>query len=159
MTTAAEACVVDASVAAKWYLKDEEHREQANHLLARLSAGRAVLAAPVQIRYEVPSAIIAAHRRREPRLSREAADEAVAQFLATDLTTYHAPGLIRLAVPLVYQHDIALYDAVYLALAQQLDVPLITADRRLYQRIRQLPNVVWLGEYSPPGPPEASPAR
>src|SRR5687767_8584463 len=100
MTTGAEDCVVDASVAAKWYLRDEEHREQANHLLARLSAGRAVLAAPVQIRYEIPSAIVAANRRREPRLSREEAEQAIAELLSTDLTTYHTPELIPLAVPL-----------------------------------------------------------
>jgi predicted nucleic acid-binding protein len=134
----------------KWYLNDEEHQEQAHQLLTRLSSGQAILAAPVQIHYEVPSAILAANRRSKPRLSQEEAEQAISEFLATGITIYHAPDLILTALPLVYQHDIALYDAVYLALAQQLNVPLITADRRLHQRIRQLPAVVWLGDYTPP---------
>lgn len=50
----ADAFVIDASVAVKSYLPDEEYREQANYLLARLSSGRTILAAPVLIRYEVP---------------------------------------------------------------------------------------------------------
>jgi predicted nucleic acid-binding protein len=157
MTAGTEAGVIDASVAVKWYLNDEEHEAQAKQLLTRLSSGQAVLAAPAQIHYEVPSALLAANRRREPRLSKEEAEHALVEFLATEITLYHTADLIIAALPLVYQHDIALYDAVYLALAQQLDVPLITADRRLHQRIRNLPAVVWLGDYAPPSGGEPTP--
>jgi len=53
------------------------------------------------------------------------------------------------AYPLVHQYDCALYDALYLALAQQLALPFVTADRRLYERIRHLSYAVWIGDYSP----------
>ena len=94
MTTGAEGAVIDASVAVNWYLKDEEQQAQAQHLLARLSSGQTILAAPVQLRYEVPSAILAAHRRPTPRLSREAAEQAITEFLGTSITTYHTPALL-----------------------------------------------------------------
>jgi predicted nucleic acid-binding protein len=36
---------------------------------------------------------------------------------------------------LVHQHGIALYDALYLALSQGLNIPLLNADSRLHQRV------------------------
>lgn len=149
MTTAAEAFVVDASVAAKWHLKGEAYDEQARLLLTRLAQGLTALAAPSQIRYEVPSAITAATLGRAPRLSHEDGRAAIAEFLSLPLVFYDSPALILNAYALVHEYVIAIYDALYLALAQQLDVPFVTADRRLYQRIQQLPGVVWLGNYTP----------
>ncbi len=69
--------------------------------------------------------------------------------MTIELVLYGSADLIPAAYALVHQHGIAFYDALYLALALQLDVPFITADRRLYQRIAQLPLVVWLGDYAP----------
>ena len=57
---APSALVVDASVAVKWHLGDEEHADQAVQLLQRFAQGDVELLAPTQIRYEVPSAITAA---------------------------------------------------------------------------------------------------
>lgn len=34
-------------------------------------------------------------------------------------------------------------------MAKRLGIPLITADRRLYQRIGHFPDVLWLGDYAP----------
>jgi predicted nucleic acid-binding protein len=151
MTTAAEAFVVDASVAAKWHLKGEVYDDQARLLLTRLGEGRAALAAPSQIRYEVPAAITAATLGRAPRLSHEDGLSAIAEFLRLPLVPYDDSGLILVlgAYALVHRHGIAFYDALYLALAQRLAVPLLTADRRLYQRIGRLREVVWLGDYQP----------
>ncbi|MGH2350384.1 MAG: type II toxin-antitoxin system VapC family toxin [Chloroflexota bacterium] len=150
MKTAAEALVVDASVAAKWHLKGEVYNDQAQLLLARLSRGETALAAPSQIRFEVPSAITAATLGAASRLSVEEGQRAITEFLSLPLVTYDGPDLILDAYTLVHQYGIALYDALYFALAQQLDVRLITADRRLHRRIRHLPNVLWLGDYSLP---------
>jgi predicted nucleic acid-binding protein len=51
------AYVVDASVAAKWYLPDEPDSWHAAMLLADFRDGKIRLLAPEQVRYEVPSAI------------------------------------------------------------------------------------------------------
>jgi hypothetical protein len=57
MAAVAEALVVDASVAAKWHLQDEQDAERALVLFDRFVAGRVALWAPTHIRYEVPAVI------------------------------------------------------------------------------------------------------
>jgi predicted nucleic acid-binding protein len=147
-----EALVVDASVAAKWHLTDEEYAQQALDVLERFARGELTLLAPEQIRYEVPSAITAATLGTSARLPIDLARLAIEMFLALGIETYGRDDLILAAYPLVHQHQIAFYDALYLALAQQLSLPLLLADRRLYQRIRGLPEVVWIGDYAAPKP-------
>lgn len=45
------------------------------------------------------------------------------------------------------ESDVGNYDGLYLALAQQLHIPFITADNKLYQRIKNRSDVIWLGDY------------
>jgi predicted nucleic acid-binding protein len=139
--------VVDASVAAKWLLSGEEHTDQARLLLRRFAQGETQLTVPSHVRYEVPSAIIAATLGRAPRLSPDQAREAIEEFLSLPLQSIDSNELILSAVPLVHQFACAFYDALYLALAQRLHAPLITADRKFYQRIHQLTDIIWLGDY------------
>lgn len=147
MSAEASALVVDASVAVKWHLLDEEHADAAALVLRRFGSGVLDLYAPTQIRFEVPAAIAVAAGDRGQRLTVEQGREAIEGFLALDLAIIDRDPLILAAFPLVHRHGIAFYDALYLALAQDLNVPLITADRRFYERIRGLPHVLWLGTY------------
>ncbi len=55
--------------------------------------------------------------------------------------------IVRLAYGLAHEYDCAFYDVLYLALAQELDVPFITADGWLYRRVRELPAVPWIGDF------------
>lgn len=77
------------------------------------------------------------------------AGEAIEAFLALGFTVADEDALITGAYELVHQHGCALYDAYYLALAEQLSAPFLTADRKLYDRLRHLPYVVWPGDYTP----------
>ena len=142
-----DALVVDASVAVKWHLTDEDYVEQSLELLERFSDGEVVLLAPAQIRYEVPSAITVATQGRQPRLSAELARLAIQHFLSLGIQTRDSDDLITSAYDLAQQYGCAFYDGLYLALSQELGIPFITADSRLYQRIRQLPDVIWIGDY------------
>jgi hypothetical protein len=69
MEKTAEALVVDASVAAKWYLRDETDVEHADLLLTRFTTGELVLVAPEQIRYEIPATISVATLGARPRMT------------------------------------------------------------------------------------------
>jgi predicted nucleic acid-binding protein len=149
MTPITEALVVDASVATKWHLKDEEDAEKALLLLQRFTQGKVELFAPDYIRYEVPAALTFASSGRRPRIQPELAQQAIEAFLALGITTLNSNQLILESFPLVQQYGCALYDGLYLALANRLNLPFITADRRLYQRIQHLPAIVCLGDYSP----------
>ena len=146
------ALVVDASVAVKWHLIDEEHAEPALALLTGLLQGQIGLLAPDYIRYEVPAAISVATRARPPRLTVDEGRAAIQEFLDIPLTTRDSEGLIVEAYPLVHRYGCALYDALYVALAERLALPFVTADRRLYQRIRHIPRIIWIAGYGPRQP-------
>jgi len=148
MTLAPEALVVDASVAAKWYLQDEQDADRALLLFSRFTASQVDLFAPAYRRVEIPAVITHATLTTPPRVTQMVAREEIATFLELDIEALESPELMLAAFDGVHQHGIALYDSLYLSLAQRLAIPFITADRRLYERIRHLTDVIWLGDYN-----------
>ncbi|MGI8551965.1 MAG: type II toxin-antitoxin system VapC family toxin [Dehalococcoidia bacterium] len=149
MEQARNVLVVDASVAAKWHLTDEQDATVASRLLVSFLRNQVVLLAPRQIRHEVPSSITVATRSRPPRLSIADGEAAIAEFLALDLLLTDDSALAVAAYRLVHQFGIAYYDALYISLARRRAVPFITADHKLYQRIRHLPDIIWLANWMP----------
>ena len=124
--------VVDASIAAKWYLNEPGSTEA-----AALLTSAAILIAPALIRVEVNGAIL--RRFREGKLSLERAQEACALW-DSDLAT----GAIRLVpddiliVParaLAFQIRHTIQDCLYLAAAVDADgARLVTADPTFHAR-------------------------
>ena len=136
--------VVDASVALKWHLRDEQHLAQADALLNAFIGGGVELLAPSFIRYEVANAFLFAYKMG--RISFEMAREQLRDFLALPLhQTEDSNGLVSAAMELASRLDIAVYDALYLELARQAGVPFVTADRQLYDKARSaLPLTTWV---------------
>ena len=149
MAGAVAALVVDASVAVKWHVPDEAAADRAVALLEQFDRAEVALLAPYHIRYEVASAVATATLGRQPRLSREQGEAATAEFLAVPIQTYLDARLIPAAFALVHEFGCACYDALYLALAVRLGVPFVTADRKLYERVGHLPELVWIAAYPP----------
>ena len=125
--------VVDASVALKWYVK-EAGSEAADHILT----GEQRPVAPELLRVEVVSALCNQHRLYgKPK-------EHIALLCARwirDLEDYSVRlfDQARLMeqswnIALAFQH--AVYDCVYLALAEQLGAPLVTADRTFVEKVQ-----------------------
>jgi predicted nucleic acid-binding protein len=153
MVASAERLVVDASVATKWYLPDETDADIALLLLTRFLRGEVDLVAPSHIRAEVPSAITVATRvilrgQTQPRHTVQQGRQAIADFLAMGLPTVDDDELVGAAYETAQEYGCAFYDGLYLTLAQRLGVRFILADDRFYGLIRQLPFVVWLGDYA-----------
>ena len=125
--------VVDASVALAWCLADEAD-EYAERVLERVSREGAV--APAHWPMEVADGLRSAERRGRlkpdelPRLGRLLADLGV-QILPVELTT------ALLALDTAREHDLSVYDAVYLDLALFRNVPLATLDDRLARACEQ----------------------
>jgi len=140
------AYVVDASVAAKWYLRDEPFTREALAVYKQFIDGEVALLAPEQIHYEVPNAITVATWTSPPRLTYEEGRTAIDEFLSLGLTTFTDSELIAAAYPLTWRYRCAYYDAIYVALAERTGYPLVTADARLYRRIMALPLALWLGD-------------
>ncbi len=119
------AIVVDASIAAAWFLPDE-HNDAADQLMAdlRSAPGRV----PSLFWFETRNLFLMAERR-----GRLAAGEAVmsmAQLRGLPLQDEGAGGDPRV-LALAARHALTAYDASYLALAIQLALPLATTDKKL----------------------------
>lgn len=124
--------VVDASVALKWYL-NEEDSEQALALLA--SDER--LIAPDLIVAELCNGAWRLIRRGE--LRREQL-EIIARGAPDAFAALHASASLAVraaAIALALDHPV--YDCFYLALSETQDAPLVSADRRLIERTAGTP--------------------
>ncbi len=136
--------IIDASVALKWYLRDELYITQADALYKTFSVGEAEFLAPSFIRYELANALLIASKRG--RISFDTAREQLQDFLA--LAIHQAEddnGLVNSAVELASSFDIAVYDALYLALARQSGNSFVTADGQLYAKVRDtFSHAIWI---------------
>ena len=104
--------VLDASVAVKWHLRDEEHPTIALQLLADFRDGKVALLAPDHIRYEVASAVRVAVLRN--RLAVEEGRRSLADFYGWRIPTVGGESLIFFAYDQALQLNCSLYDALYL---------------------------------------------
>ncbi len=126
--------VVDASVVAKWYLRDEEGVKQADRLMDRFLDGHEYLTTPHITRYELADAVYRASRLG--RIDEAAARVAVTGFDQLELTqALDDEEQLNASIRLAHRFGISFYDALYLALAEKLGLRMITADAAFYQRV------------------------
>ena len=129
--------VVDASVALKWYLEDEDHVEDAVRMLDGFVAGQLDLTAPSFIRYEMANALEVA--RVQGRISGEESRQKLSRFLATKIfAARDDDALIDGAVAVSSRYGISPYDGIYLAMAEESGSMYVTADALLYRRIESV---------------------
>jgi predicted nucleic acid-binding protein len=121
--------VVDASVAAKWFL-----REPDAPAAVRLLDGRRRLAAPDLIYCEVGNIIWRLHTRGT--LSTEEASQMTDDFLAMPLEIYSSALLLPSALEIAIATNRTVYDSLYVALAIELDAKVVTADQRWVNALR-----------------------
>lgn len=60
------------------------------------------------------------------------------------------PDMLNLTTQLAYHYDITFYDAAYLTLAQELGLQFVTADEKLYNKVKKLSFVNLLNKISLP---------
>ncbi len=124
--------VVDASVAAKWFFR-EEHDE----LALRLIVSGHVLHAPDFLLAEVGNVLCT--RIRRGTLSRVEAHEMFDTLQTVGLHFSPLGDLLDEAFRIAVQTGRSLYDCVYVALAVALDGRMITADRKLFDALAGSP--------------------
>ena len=135
MPATAAALVVDTSVLVKWFKTDHEDLvAEARALLERVERARAAVYAPALLLYEVGNILT-----RKSDLDAAAVADVLAGIAASSLIVAPPePALLARAARLARAHDLSFYDASFVALAVALDCPLITADRTLAGRTRDL---------------------
>ena len=139
--------VVDASLAVKW-LVDEEDSDKAHTVLESWVAQDVSRIAPYLMPFEVANAL---HRRvARSELSLGNSARMMTRLLGSRIELYQSPSLHVRALELASQlSQAAVYDAHYLALAEEFGCELWTADQRFYRVVSTGVSCVrWIGEFS-----------
>jgi len=138
--------LIDASVALKWRLRDEEATQQADELMDDFLAGRLELLTPTLFDYEIANALRVAVTRG--RLSEQDAAAALADFAQHNIIRCDFSGICNRTFELSGQHKRSAYDCAYMALAHARGICLFTGDKRLFNSVGQdLSYVKWVGDY------------
>jgi predicted nucleic acid-binding protein len=124
--------VVDASVAVKWVLR-EEHGATARRVLSISQ-----LLAPHLLWAEVGNTLWKRHWRRESSL--EEVRRMLADIRELQVTTFAHRPLLPAALDLAMSLGQTVYDCLYLALAEQRNSVVVTADRRFRDAVS---NSIW----------------
>ena len=126
--------VVDASVAAKWHLTDENHTTEASALFGLYYSGRTDLIAPSLIRYEVANALHSA--ARHGRITPNQAASELATFLGYGIHhTIDSDALVTSAHRLAREAGASVYDSLYVVHAEAIRYDLVTADEELVRQM------------------------
>ena len=133
--------VIDASVAAKWFLKDrsETDIDLADQVLWALLSDELTLYDPRIFTYEVCGLLTKAcqtyrPKTREPRIERQRAAESIHELFSlpiqiTDATEDEGVEALGMAVDYSKKH----YDMTYVRLAQTLDCQWCTSDEKILE--------------------------
>ncbi len=137
--------VLDASVAAKWFLPraGEPLADEALALLRRYAVG--------DVEFTVPDLFWAEFGNilwkcvRAGRLSEKLAADALSGILHDSLPTVSGRDLADDALAIALSTGRTVYDAMYVALAVQRNAAFVTADERLVSALATHWPVKWLG--------------
>ena len=132
--------VIDASVLLMAYFDDEEGHAQAQQLIRDYASGGIDLFAPGLLAYEIMNACLVAVRTK--RLGVDSARDTIGAILGMDITMVNAAAIADTVIELSARFDISAYDACYLALAKSKGCVLITADKKLYNKLS--PDIPWI---------------
>jgi len=116
--------------------------QNAARLIRSLALEPAGLVAPTLFDAECAGGLVKAIRRG--RLDAERATAAMIQVLRLPVERLSSPAAAVYALELALDHGVSAYDAVYVALAIEERLPLVTADARLVRAFDDGPHQVIL---------------
>ena len=134
--------VLDASVVAKWYNK-EEYSDKAAEILGNYIEGLFDIKEPPFILYEVSNAIY-----KNDQLSVEDAG-AVESLIRLIGETVEIPSKedFKEAMKIARLLKISFYDSSYIQIAKKYNAKLITADDEMYEKAKRLTQVVHIRDF------------
>ena len=139
--------IVDASVAAKWYLKgpDEALKEEAFGLLHRYVRADLRLTVPDIFFAEVANVLWKAVR--SGRISKSVGVESLALLAERKIPTASSTHLLQPAFAIATAFNRTVYDGLYVALAIESNGQFVTADQKLVHTLTPHCPVRWLGAF------------
>ena len=140
--------VVDASLAVKWLVR-EEHTDKALAILREWHDEEVTPVAPHLLPFEVANVL---HRKVfRGQLGVGDSIRMIAQLLGSRLELHQTAELHVRALELASElKQGAVYDAHYLALAEEFGCELWTADQRFCRAAESTRSVHWIGDWAAP---------
>lgn len=139
--------VIDASVALKWYLADEEHGHKALAILDKYVSNKIAILAPSLLEYEVINGLLIAKKRG--RIQEDKVLMAADGFTSLELDLRNISFLYPKVIQYSRLFSRSAYDSSYLALADDEKAPFVTADRGIYTAVKKdLKWVEWLEDFN-----------
>ena len=137
--------VIDASVVLKWYLADEKYSHTALGLLDKYISYELEIFAPSLLEYEVLNGLLIARRRG--RIKKEIAIMAVEGFFGLEIEQKDISSFYPEIIHFSESYNLSIYDASYLAVADEQGILMVTPDGNLHNRVKKdLSWVKHLGE-------------
>ena len=132
--------VLDASVVLKWFVS-EQGSEDAVILRHEFVEGDRNIVVPDLLLYECANAL-----KYHPDFTVSEVQQSIDSLfsLGIDIVTPTA-SLLKKATEISFSADVTVYDALYLALADEIKDRFITADEKFYQAVTErFPNIIFL---------------
>jgi len=123
-------CVIDVSFAGGWFLEDESNSE-GRLVLSSYEKGLVQFHVPQLWVYELPNALLMAHRRK--RLDAQKYAKAKQAFASIHFIYHEQADSVcgKRIFDFAENFQLTAYDAGYLELADRLQFPLLTLDKEL----------------------------
>ena len=132
--------VLDASVIYKWFI-DEIYKSQALKIREKIALSEGNIVIPDLLIYEISNAL-----RYNTNYLNEDIKTAVRSLYDMEIDIVAPiPEVNDIAIDIARSKDIIVYDAYYIALAKEIGYKFITADKKLYNKIKDLRFVIFLG--------------
>jgi predicted nucleic acid-binding protein len=128
--------VIDTSVAAKWFFPEPQSRA-ADVVLDDCTAGKVALAAPDLIVYEFTNLLWKRAGRGE--IDSGEAGGLMDQFTQLPISLAPPDVLAERALMVALEAGCTAYDGAFIALAEELNSFMLTADRKLYEAVASTP--------------------
>jgi predicted nucleic acid-binding protein len=137
--------VVDSSVVAKWVLPEADSAKAQQLIVQTAAAGERLIVLDL-VFSEVANAVWKRHRQQLINLSE--AKDLLAALVPSPVGVEPAVSLLASAFEIAAKYDRAIYDALFVALAEQQGLPGITADEPLFNTIHaDFPRIVLLRDF------------
>lgn len=136
--------VVDSSVVFKWFRQehDELHVPVAVAILEKHLQADLDVCVPDLLFYEIGNVL-----KNKKDLTTESTEQILEDLFNIGFTVYCIDlPFAQMAFRVAADFDVTFYDACFVALAQELDCDFITADKKLYDAVKELLAVHLLSE-------------
>ncbi|MFH0793229.1 MAG: type II toxin-antitoxin system VapC family toxin [bacterium] len=142
-------CVVDASVAIKLFV-EEPLSDRAELLFSQLASDPDSRLYVPDLFFVECANILWKYSQRFGYPPAEAR-KSLSRLNSLALDRIPLAEILPDALDIALAHSITVYDACYVAAALLLNIPMVTADRRLVRKLASTPHrIVWLGDFDTP---------